>query len=179
MTIRTSLIASFKSLVLVFFLLSLPVIAAAQDENSAKPIITFAVIGGTGTGDEAQLSVARQMVRHREKTPFEFTLMLGDNIYEKGEERLVKPRFEEPYKELLEAGVKFYASLGNHDIIRGLEFQTRYPNFNMGGRRYYNFNKGSSDGAESLLEFFALVSNDMITEQTKWLDALLGETYAG
>jgi predicted phosphodiesterase len=178
MTIRTSLIANFKSLILIFFLLSLPVIAVAQGENSAKPIITFAVIGDTGTGDEAQLSVARQMVRHREKTPFEFTLMLGDNIYEKGEERLVKPRFEEPYKDLLEAGVKFYASLGNHDIIRGLEFQTKYPNFNMGGRRYYNFAKGSTESNESLLEFFALDSNEMTPEQLKWLDESLGASKA-
>jgi predicted phosphodiesterase len=179
MTIRASRIPYLNSIIIALLLLALPLIAAAQNENSAKPTIIFAVIGDTGTGDEAQLSVASQMVRQREKTPFEFVIMLGDNIYEKGEEKYIKPRFEEPYRELLEAGVKFYAALGNHDIIRGLEFQTNYPNFNMGGRRYYNFTKGSSDNSESLLEFFALDSNEMTREQLKWLDESLGASKAG
>jgi hypothetical protein len=179
MTIRTSRISFLKSIILALLLLALPLVAAAQTENSAKPTVIFAVVGDTGTGDEAQLSVARQMVRQREKTLFEFVIMLGDNIYEKGEEKYIKPRFEEPYKELLEAGVKFYASLGNHDIIRGLEFQTNYPNFNMGGRRYYNFTKGYSESPESLLEFFALDSNEMTPEQLKWLDECLGASKAG
>jgi predicted phosphodiesterase len=178
MIIKASRIPYLNSIIIALLLLTLPLIAAAQTENSAKPIIIFAVIGDTGTGDEAQLSVASQMVRQRDKTPFEFVIMLGDNIYEKGEEKYIKPRFEEPYKELIGAGVKFYASLGNHDIIRGLEFQTNYPNFNMGGRRYYNFSKGSSDSSESLLEFFALDSNEMTREQLKWLDESLGASKA-
>jgi predicted phosphodiesterase len=176
--IRTSRIPRRTSFIVALLLLALPLIATAQNENSAKSNITFAVIGDTGTGDEAQLYVARQMVKQREKTPFEFVLMLGDNIYEKGEEKYIKSHFEEPYKDLLAAGVKFYAALGNHDIIRGLEFQTRYQNFNMGGRRYYNFAKGASDNYENLLEFFALDSNLMTPEQMKWLDETLKSSKA-
>ena len=178
MQIRPSRIPRLKCFIVAMALLALPLIATAQNENSARPIVTFAVIGDTGTGDEAQLSVARQMVKQREKTPFEFVLMLGDNIYEKGEEKYIKPRFEEPYKDLLAAGVKFYATLGNHDIIRGVEFQTRYQNFNMGGRRYYNFAQGASDNHENLLEFFALDSNLMTPEQLKWLDDTLKSSKA-
>jgi hypothetical protein len=176
MTSRVSRIPYLSSIILALALLALPFIQSAwgaQDDNSFKPIISFAVIGDTGTGDEAQLSVARQMVQQREKTPFEFTIMLGDNIYEKGEEKDIKPRFEDPYKDLLAAGVKFYASLGNHDIIKGLQFQTNYHNFNMGGRRYYNFVKGSSENNENLLELFALDTNEMTPEQLKWLDESL------
>jgi len=173
MEIGTSRIPNLRSLILILLLLALPLIATAQNENSSKSTIIFAVVGDTGTGDEAQLAVARQMVKQREKTPFELVIMLGDNIYEKGEEKYIKSHFEEPYKDLLAAGVKFYASLGNHDIIRGLEFQTKYPNFNMGGRRYYNFAKGASDNHENLLEFFALDSNVMSLEQLKWLDETL------
>lgn len=179
MAIRIPRIPYFNSIILALLLLALPIIAAAQNENSAKSPVIFAVMGDTGTGDEAQLSVARQMVRQREKTPFEFVIMLGDNIYEKGEEKYIKSHFEEPYKELLEAGVKFYASLGNHDIIRGLEFQTNYPNFNMGGRRYYNFVKGASGDSEGLLEFFALDTNELTSEQLKWLDESLSASKAG
>ncbi len=178
MKINASRIPFLKSLILALLLLALPIVAVAQNENNAKSTITFAVVGDTGTGDEAQLSVARQMVRQREKTPFEFVIMLGDNIYEKGEERYIKPRFEEPYKDLIEAGVKFYASLGNHDIIKGVEFQTKYRHFNMGGRRYYNFSKAPGEGEESLLEFFALDSNVMTPEQLKWLDEALGASKA-
>jgi hypothetical protein len=144
--------------------------AATQNQNGNQ--ITFAVIGDTGTGDEAQAAVARQMVSQGEKTPFEFVLMLGDNIYETGDPKYIKPRFEEPYKDLLAAGVKFYAVLGNHDIIKGTAFQTNYANFNMGGRRYYNFTKGGT-GDSSLLEFFALDSNLMKEEQLAWLEEKL------
>lgn len=169
-------------LMLVAFALATPSALIAQNINLTVPMkqgsVKFAVIGDTGTGDEAQLSVARQMVRQREKTHFEFVIMLGDNIYEKGEQKDIKPRFEEPYKDLLGAGVKFYATLGNHDIIKGLEFQTNYPNFNMGGRRYYNFAKGFSENYEGLLEFFALDSNEITPEQLKWLDESLGASKA-
>jgi predicted phosphodiesterase len=145
-------------------------LAAKQDQNGNQ--VTFAVIGDTGTGDEAQAAVARQMVSQREKAPFEFVLMLGDNIYETGDPKYIKPRFEDPYKEMLAAGVKFYAVLGNHDIIKGTEFQTNYTNFNMGGRRYYNFTKVGTDDS-SLLEFFALDSNLMKEEQLAWLEEKL------
>ncbi len=171
MKIRTSHISNFKLLAFAtMLLLAAFATASAQDGSSAKSTITFAVVGDTGTGDEAQLAVARQMVKQRAKTPFDFVIMLGDNIYERGEEKYIKSHFEEPYKDLLDAGVKFYASLGNHDIIRGLEFQTNYKNFNMGGRRYYNFTKGPDDNGASLLECFALDSNLMTPEQLKWLE---------
>ncbi len=147
-------------------LFSLPTAMRAQNASQAPAV--FAIMGDTGSGDEAQMAVGRQMARQRARLPFDFVLMLGDNIYEKGEEKYIKPRFETPYADLLSAGVKFYACLGNHDIIKGLEFQTRYPNFNMGGRRYYNFTK-----ADGLVEFFALDSNLMTPEQLQWLESAL------
>ncbi|HQR34082.1 MAG TPA: metallophosphoesterase [Blastocatellia bacterium] len=150
------------------FLFVVSATASFAQDTTAKSAITFAVIGDSGSGDEAQRAVANQMVKQRQKTPFEFVLMLGDNIYEKGEKEKIGTHFEEPYKELLAAGVKFYASLGNHDIIKGTEFQTNYKNFNMGGRRYYNVAQGNG-----LLEFFALDSNVMDDKQLGWLDESL------
>ena len=167
-----SQISYLKSAILSLALL-LSLLPAALPQSSAKPPVVFAVIGDTGTGDEAQLAVAAQMVKQRLKTPFEFAIMLGDNIYEKGEKELIKSHFEEPYKDLLDAGVKFYAALGNHDIIRGLEFQTNYKNFHMGGRRYYHFDKG-----DNLIEFFALDSNLMDEKQLNWLEEKLKESKA-
>jgi predicted phosphodiesterase len=143
-----------------------------QDSGASNSSLTFAVMGDTGTGDEAQLAVAKQMVKQREKSPFGFVLMLGDNIYESGDRKYIKSRFEEPYKDLLDADVKFYAVLGNHDIIKGTEFQTNYQHFNMGGKRYYHFSKGIESEA-NLIEFFALDSNDVTPAQLTWLEERL------
>ena len=43
--------------------------------------VRLAVIGDTGTGEQPQIDVARQMVKSRAAFPFEFVIMLGDNIY--------------------------------------------------------------------------------------------------
>lgn len=150
---------------------------SVQGQNSAKPSLTFAVMGDTGTGDAAQYAVARQMAKQRAGIPFEFVLMLGDNIYETGDPKYIKPRFEEPYQDLLSTGVKFYAVLGNHDLKKGLEFQINYPKFNMGGKRYYSFTKGAQ-GDENLIQFFALDSNVMTPEQLKWLEESLKSSTA-
>ncbi|MBK6795371.1 MAG: metallophosphoesterase [Acidobacteria bacterium] len=161
--------------IVVFGLLVTGIIAGAtaQNEDTFKAHVTFAVIGDAGSGDEAQYAVSRQMFLQRSRFPFDFTLMLGDNIYERGESKYIVPRFESPNKDLLAAGVLFYAVLGNHDIVKGLEFQTHYKNFNMGGRRYYNFTKG-----DGLVEFFALDSNKMSKEQLAWLETSLKSSSA-
>jgi len=163
--------------VFVFVCLLAPV-AFGQNKEAKDSSVIFAVIGDTGSGDEAQLAVAQQMVKQRQSKPFDFVIMLGDNIYEKGEAEKIGTHFEQPYKELLDDGVKFYATLGNHDIIKGLEFQTNYKNFNMGGRRYYNFTKDARESDGHLLEFFALDTNLMDETQLKWLDDRLKDSKA-
>ena len=76
-------------------------------------------------------------------------------------------KFEEPYKPLLDAGVKFYAALGNHDDPT----QRFYKNFNMNGERFYTF-KAPKPGLDALggARFFALDSNYMSPEQVAWLE---------
>jgi hypothetical protein len=78
--------------------------------------VKFAVIGDSGRGWPPQHEVAAQMAAYRQNFDYKFVLMAGDNIYEgpaTAEDYRLK--FEEPYKVLLDAGVKFYAVLGNHD----------------------------------------------------------------
>jgi Calcineurin-like phosphoesterase len=120
----------------------------------------FAVIGDTGTGDRAQYEVATQLVRWREKFPFEFLLLLGDNLYGGEDPEDYRSKFEKPYKPLLDAGVKFYASLGNHDKPT----QSNYKLFNMDGKRFYTFRPAPN------IRFFALDSNYMDKEQLEWLE---------
>ncbi|HEY1271170.1 MAG TPA: metallophosphoesterase, partial [Terriglobales bacterium] len=102
--------------------LVISVVAASQAPEKLKltlPLqdnsVRFAVIGDSGTGDQRQYEVAREMEAYRNQTGFSFVVMLGDNIYGGDRPRDFARKFEEPYKSLLDAGVKFYASLGNHD----------------------------------------------------------------
>src|SRR4030088_3465105 len=92
--------------------------------------VRFAVIGDSGTGDRAQYEVAQIMESYRQGTKFDFVIMLGDNIYGSHSPRDFVKKFEQPYKPLLDAGVKFYASLGNHDDP---DDERLYKPFNMGG----------------------------------------------
>ena len=120
--------------------------------------VRFAVIGDNGTGEKPQYEVAQQMAAFRKRFPFEFVLMLGDNIYGSDRPADFKSKFENPYAPLLGAGVRFFASLGNHDNPN----QRFYAPFNMGGKRYYSFRKGDA-------EFFALDSTYMDPDQLEWV----------
>ena len=149
--------------------LALLLVAAAAHSQRLpnKPdSVKFIVLGDTGTGDRAQYEVAEQAARSQAGFPYTFGILLGDNLYGgEGPSDFVK-KFERPYKPLLDAGVKFYASLGNHDD----DGQRMYKHFNMKGERYYTFKP--KDG----VRFFALDSNYMSADQLKWLDKELGDS---
>jgi 3',5'-cyclic AMP phosphodiesterase CpdA len=121
--------------------------------------VRFAVIGDSGTGDSYQNDVAQQMVKARAKFPFDFVIMLGDNIYGGHSPQDFSLKFERPYQSLLDAGVKFYASLGNHDDPS----ERFYTPFNMSGQRYYAYSKG-------IVRFIVLDSNYMDSQQLDWLE---------
>ena len=124
-----------------------------------KGNVRFLVIGDTGTGTNKQQQLAQIMLRYRETFPFEFVLMLGDNMY--GGEKAVdyKQKFENVYRPLLDQKVKFYAALGNHDESN----QRFYEFFNMEGQEYYRFTKGN-------VSFYSLNSNYMDKKQVDWFN---------
>ena len=131
-------------------------------ENSVR----FMVVGDTGTGSKQQNELAAVMFRYREAFPFEFALMVGDNMYGGEKAADYKNKFEDVYKPLLDQKVKFYASLGNHDESN----QRFYENFNMNGEEYYQFKKGD-------VSFYALNSNYMDKKQIAWFEEKLkGDT---
>jgi hypothetical protein len=129
-----------------------------------KPELKFAVLGDTGTGGKPQIEIGQKLAATRATFPFEFVIMLGDNMYGGESARDFQNKFEKPYANLLSAGVKFYAALGNHDVP---DKQIAYKLFNMGGQRYYTFKP--QDG----VRFFALDSNYMDKKQLDWLEAEL------
>lgn len=137
--------------------------------------VRFAVIGDPGRGDQAQYDVARQMAAWREKFPFEFVLMLGDNIYPPHTAAEYKRKFEDPYKPLLDAGVTFHAAIGNHDDPASLG----YAPFNMNGNRYYTFRRAEkrlAGLAGAGARFFALDSRSLDTDQLEWFSRELAES---
>jgi calcineurin-like phosphoesterase family protein len=130
--------------------------------------VRFAVIGDSGRGDDPQREVAARMVAWRQRFPFTFVLMLGDNIYPPHAADDYQKKFEEPYRALLDAGVSFHAAIGNHDEPD----EINYKGFNMEGRRYYTFRQGerSLKGlAGAGARFFALDSRSFDRDQLAWL----------
>jgi len=121
--------------------------------------LRFAVIGDTGSGTEKQRQVADMMIRYKQLFPFEFVLMMGDNLYGSETPKDFENKFSDVYKKLLDDKIKFYATLGNHD----LPIQINYEKFNMNGKEYYRFRKGN-------VAFYSLNSNYMDKRQVKWLE---------
>ena len=121
--------------------------------------VRFAVIGDMGTGEKPQYEVAEQMIRSRQSFPFEFVIAVGDDLNGGSAPIDYQNKFELPYKALLDAGVKFYAVLGNHDASN----ERFYKSFNMDGQQYYTYKKEN-------VRFFALDSNYMKPQQLSWLE---------
>jgi hypothetical protein len=126
--------------------------------------ISFAVIGDNGNGSAAQYDVARQMLKTHATHPFAFVLMMGDNLYGSQRPRDFSMKFETPYGPLLRMGIPFYAALGNHDEPDNRQ----YPQFNMGGNRYYSIARGPA-------RFFFFDTNLMDPAQVKWIEGSLRE----
>jgi predicted phosphodiesterase len=139
--------------------------------------IKFAVIGDSGRGSKEQHEVAAQMVAYRQRFDYRFVLMAGDNIYEgPATEDDYRLKFEEPYKLLLDAGVKFYAALGNHDDTN----QIYYKPFNMDGHRYYTFVPPVDPITrwDTRVRFFALDSTYLTRDQLQWFEREVTESRA-
>lgn len=118
----------------------------------------FALMGDSGSGDQAQQAVAQAMLTYfNTARHFSFVLMLGDNLYDDD----YTNEFSVPYKPLLDRGVTFHAVLGNHD--RDLEIH--FKPFNMNDVDRYSFDQGNA-------RFVALNSNHPADPlQIQWFDS--------
>ena len=136
--------------------------------------VRFAVMGDTGRGEREQYEVAKQMVAFYKEFPYTFVIMLGDNIYGSDTPADMAAKFSTPYQPLLAAGVKFYASLGNHDNPN----QRFYKPFNMGGERFYTFKAVGEGltGTQEGVHFFALDSNYLDKLQLDWVEKQLSSS---
>jgi Calcineurin-like phosphoesterase len=142
--------------------------AAAQTQQATALVplpnrdgsFKFAVLGDFGTGEKPQYELAAQMATVHGRFKYETVILVGDNLYGSERPQDFQKKFEVPYKPLLDAGVKFYACLGNHDARE----QRYYKLFNMDGKLYYSFS------AKADIRFFALESTYMKPEQVRWAE---------
>ncbi len=135
---------------------------AGQDFPNRPGSLKFAVIGDNGTGDRAEYEVAAQMAAAHSTFRFDTVIMLGDNMYGRQKPQDFIDKFERPYKGLLDAGVRFFAALGNHDD----QSNRFYKPFNMGGERYYSYVKNN-------VRFFVLDTDLLDPKQLAWIETAL------
>ena len=143
-----------------------PAAAETPMPNRADSL-KFAVLGDFGSGSRGHYEMAAEMARVHQRFPYEFVVTTGDNIYGSERPQDFVRKFEVPYKPLLDAGVKFYASLGNHDSKE----QAHYKLFNMEGRAYYTMKPSRQS-----VKFFALDTSYPTPEQIAWLQQELEES---
>ena len=155
-----------RLLFIAVLIATLPLPIAGQELRLPnKPgSVKFAVIGDTGTGSREQVTIGNELSSWRTRYPFEFVVMMGDNLYGGERPKDFDKKFTKPYKSILDAGVKFYAALGNHDDAA---LQRNYKPFNMNGERFYSFKP------QARVRFFALDSNYVDKAQLEWLDKQL------
>jgi hypothetical protein len=132
----------------------------------APDSLKFAVLTDThATGSQRQYEMARVMAAVHARFPFEFVMMVGDNISGGHTPKDFVEKFEKPNDPLLRSGVTFYATLGNHDdpAIR------LYPAWHMGGERYYSFVRKN-------VRFVVLDTNQMDPAQLGWVEDVLNDS---
>jgi 3',5'-cyclic AMP phosphodiesterase CpdA len=146
-----------------------PVPVAPQGGGAQVPVVLpnqagsleFAVLGDFGDETTGQFATATQIAKTHTTFPFELVVTSGDNILGSERPQDFVNKFETPYKPLLDAGVTFQATLGNHDA----QEQRYYKLFNMNGKLYYSFKAPKQD-----VRFFMLNSNYMDPDQVKWIE---------
>lgn len=138
--------------------------------GAAEPPLHFGVIGDSGTGGSGQKRVAAQMQQVNAAKHWEFVVMLGDNIYETGKPTDFDRKFKRVYRPLMDAGVKFHATLGNHDTAhsdakKGM-VQVNDPAFGFVGQQdEYVLEAGPMADNRRLARFLTINSE-------AWIDAI-------
>lgn len=128
--------------------------------------VRFVALGDFGTGDKFQDKVARSLCEHLNKEPFTHVVTTGDNVYPFGDPGDFEDKFFDPFECLFDRGVRFHATLGNHDTFTGGgRPEIDEPAFGMAGP-YYSWKLGP-------ISFVMLDSNDVDDEQLAWLDRAL------
>lgn len=164
---------------------AVPDVCADLESPGAVPAIPVAgrplrvlAFGDYGDGGRGQQSVAAAAVRYDRDHPFDLGITLGDNFYNTGINDPESPRWKEQWEDLYNPlGIRFYATLGNHDYYDPKSPGAEIARSKQSGswclpRRYYTFTAGP-------VQLFALDTDPIekgdagVAAQLDWLrDAL-------
>jgi tartrate-resistant acid phosphatase type 5 len=147
---------------------------------SVEPLdktIRVLAFGDFGTGSIAQRQTAAAMVDYNKRSRIDFGITLGDNFYVYGMDSPSDPRWQTQWEQLYgPLGIKFYASLGNHDYgqpdspAAEILYSGRSPDWRMPSP-YYTFTAGP-------VQFFAIDTVDLSDAELQWLNSQLAKSQA-
>ncbi|MCA1830025.1 MAG: metallophosphoesterase [Actinomycetota bacterium] len=139
--------------------------SATPTAESAGLDATFVVMGDWGAGTSAQASIADRMCTVHQRSPFHVVVTTGDNFYNP-DGGATGTNFFEPERCLIDLGVQWRASWGNHDA------GSSSTGSSLGAAHHYRWSLGGID-------LFALDSNDASgAEQRAWLRTALSSSTA-
>lgn len=137
--------------------------------------IRAVVIGDFGEAgeDSGQDAVARAIREAHARTRFQLGLTVGDNFYPRGVQDAADPHWKNQFHDKYDAlGIRFYATLGNHDYKGNPQAQVDYT-LAPGNQswqmpyRYYSYRAGP-------VQFFALDTDEAtigLFRSKPWSDA--------
>lgn len=138
---------------------SVATFTTAPAEGSDASFIAFA---DSGSGTVHQTRLAEVMKR----VPFDFAVIAGDIIYERGADAEYDPHYFRPYGELIKH-LPFFPAVGNHDIVTEAGGPFRRNFYLPKGNFYYDFYWGD-------IHLIALDSNKVYDKnQQAWLETAL------
>ena len=124
----------FSTLLVAAAVASAALLAQTAPLPNRSGSLKFAAIGDNGTGDRPQYEVgAADGEGPCRRSPSTSSSCWATTCTAARAPADFVKKFEQPYAPLLAAGVKFQASLGNHDRPE----QVIYKPYNMNGQRYY------------------------------------------
>ncbi len=133
-----------------------------------EPEVHFVAFGDFGDGGAEQRDIAQGLRKVFEQRHFDFGITLGDNFYLYGMSSPRDPRWLSDWEALYSPmGIKFYASLGNHDWYQPdspaaeVLYTTHSGTWRM-PTIYYSYTAGP-------VEFFALNTEVLTENQLLWL----------
>jgi hypothetical protein len=163
-----------KGTMLPSFLRVPPPLFSLKASDQPVRILAFGDFG-TGSGQQKQLAAA--MLAFHRKEPFDFAITLGDNFYDSGMSSPNDPRWKTWWSDMYDPlGIKFYATLGNHDWVLAdspaaeILFSERGSSWRMPSP-YYTFTAGP-------VQLFALDTNEISEAQLIWLRDELAKSVA-
>jgi 3',5'-cyclic AMP phosphodiesterase CpdA len=88
----------------------------AEAWETTGDFVRFAVVGDTGTGGRNEMAVAGEMAETYRGSPYGLVIHVGDISYYGSVADRWHDVFVEPFRPLLEAGVRFEVAVGNHEL---------------------------------------------------------------